>query len=77
MTTKGWGICVFWKYVSTDWIALKDIKQSYPIELDEFAQLHGINEEAAFALWIPYIDRKRKSMISKLNFKHWQRIHKY
>ena len=48
MTTKGWEICVLWKYGSTNWIALKDLKQSYPIQLADFAQLHGIHEEAAF-----------------------------
>ena len=63
MTTKGWEICVLWKYGSTDWIALKDIKKAYPIELADFAQLHGINEEADFAWWIPYVDRKRKATI--------------
>ena len=62
---------------STDWISLKDLKQSYPIELADFFQLHGIHEEAAFAWWIPYIERKRKSIISKLKSKYWQRTHKY
>ena len=49
MTTKGWEIFFLWKYGSTDWIALKDIKKYYPIELSDFYQLHGIHEEAAFA----------------------------
>ena len=49
MTTKGWETCVLWKDVSTNWIAIKYLKQSYPIELAYFAQLHGIHEEAAFA----------------------------
>ena len=77
ITTKGWEICVLWEDVSTNWIALKDIKQSYPIELDDFSQLHGTHEEAAFAWWIQYVDRKRKAMISKLKSTCWQRTHKY
>eukprot|EP00978_Attheya_sp_CCMP212_P030384 scaffold111497_cov63-Attheya_sp.AAC.2 len=36
-TTKGWEICVQWKDGSTDWIALKDLKESYPVELAEYA----------------------------------------
>ena len=63
MTTKGWEICVFWKDGSTDWIALKDIKQSYPIKLANLAQLHGINEEPAFAWWFPYVEKWRKTII--------------
>ena len=77
MTTKGWEICVLGKYGSTDWIPLKDLKKSYPIELAEFAQLHGIHEEAAFEWWMPYVDQKRKVMISKLKSKYWQRTHRY
>ena len=77
MTTKDWEICVLWKDGSTDWISLKDIKQSYSIELAHFSQLHVIHEEAAFAWWIPYVQRKRKAMISKLKSKYWQRTHKY
>ena len=42
MSTKGWEICVLWKNGPTDWIALKDLKQYYPIELADFDQLHGI-----------------------------------
>ena len=77
MTTKGWKICVLWKDGSTDWIALKDLKIYYPIGLADFAQLHGIHEEAAFSRWIPYVERKRKAMISKMKSKYWQRTHKY
>ena len=77
MTTKGWEICVLWKDGSYNWIALKDIKQSYPIVLADFAQLHGIHEEAYFEWWIPYVERKKKDMIYKLKSKYWQRTHKY
>ena len=36
-TTRGWEICVRWKDGSHEWIALKDLKQSYPVELAEYA----------------------------------------
>ena len=77
MTTKGWEICVLWKDGLADWIALKGLEQSYPIELADFAQLHGIHEEAGFSWWIPYMERKIKVMISKLKSKYWQITHKY
>ena len=76
MTKKDWEICVLWMDGSTDWIAIKDLKQSYPIYLDDFAQLHGIHEEATFAWWVPYVEQQRKAMISKLKSKYWQRTHK-
>ena len=31
-TTRGWELCVQWKDGSTNWISLKDIKNSFPID---------------------------------------------
>ena len=77
MTTRGWEICVQWKDGSTDWIAPKDLKEAYPVELADFAKLHGIHEEPAFAWWVPHVEKKKKIIISKLKSKYWQRTHKY
>ena len=76
-TTRGWEICVRWKDGSSDWIALKDLKDSYPIELAEYAAVNKIQGEPAFAWWVPYVFKKRKNTISKLKSKYWQRSHKY
>ena len=35
--TKGWHLLVAWKDGSTDWIKLKDIKDSYPVQIAEYA----------------------------------------
>ena len=64
MIMKGWDICVRWKYGSTDWIVLRDIKQSYPIELAGFSLMHGIHEDRDFAWWVTYVEKKRKTIIS-------------
>ena len=45
--------------------------------MTNFSKIHGINEEESFAWWIPYVERKRKAIISKLKYKYWQRTHKY
>jgi hypothetical protein len=36
-TTRDWELLVEWKVGSTDWVAMKDLKESYPIELGHFA----------------------------------------
>jgi hypothetical protein len=36
-TTRGWGLLVEWKDGSTDWVALQDLKESYPVELARYA----------------------------------------
>ena len=76
-TTKGWELCVEWRDGSTDWISLKDIKQSYPVEAAMYSRDHQLHEEPAFAWWVPYTLKKQKRILSKLKSKYWQRTHKY
>ena len=48
-TTIGWKLLVKWKDESESWIHLKDLKESHPIEVAEYAKSRGIDDEAAFA----------------------------
>ena len=57
-TTRGWELCVQWKGGSTEWVELKDLKESYPVQLAEYAVQNGIQDEPAFAWWVPYVERK-------------------
>ena len=68
---------VEWKDGSGDWIELKDLKESYPIELAKYATRNGLVQEPAFAWWVPYTLRKRNRIISKVKSKYWLRTHKY
>jgi hypothetical protein len=36
-TTKGWKLCVKWKDGSTSWENLKDLKESFPVQVAKFA----------------------------------------
>ena len=53
-------LCAHWKDGTTLWEQMVDIKQSYPLELAEYAIAQWINETPAFAWWVPYVLRKRK-----------------
>ena len=68
--TKGWEILIKWKDGSMNWVTLKDVKESYPVQVDEFAISNHIAEEPAFAWWVPFIVVKVKS-------KYWLRSHKF
>ena len=70
-TTRGWEICVQWKDGSTNWIALKDLKDSYPVDLSNYAVTNKIQDEPAFAWWVPYVIGKQKRFIAKLRSKYW------
>jgi hypothetical protein len=76
-TTRGWEILVQWKDGSTTWIALKDMKNSYPVQLAEYATQRRIAGEPAFAWWIHHVLNKRNRIISKLKAKYWVRTHKF
>ena len=48
-TTKGWELLVEWKEGYSDWVPLKDLKDSYPVEVAEYAKANGLGDEPAFA----------------------------
>lgn len=66
-----------WKDGSTTWNKLKDVKDSYPFQLAEFAIQQGFSDEPAFAWWIPFVIKKKERKISKIKSKYWSRTHKY
>ena len=76
-TTKGWELLVRWKDGGTDCVALKDIKESYPVQVAEYAVLARISEEPAFAWWASSVLKKRNTIIAKTKSKYWLRTHKF
>jgi hypothetical protein len=77
MTTKGWKLLVGWKDGTTDWLPLKDLKESYPVQVAEYTVVNKIAEQQAFAWWVPYVLRKRERIIQKVNTWYWKRTRKY
>ena len=67
ITTRGWKILVEWKDETSTWMDMKDVKEANPIELAEYALASGIDEEPAFAWWVPYTPKKRDRIIRKSN----------
>ena len=76
-TTKGWELLIEWKDGSTNWVSLKDIKESYPVEVAEFALATCISMEPAFAWWVPFVLIKRNRILAKVKSKYWLRTHKF
>mmetsp|Transcript_24915 Transcript_24915/g.59157 ORF Transcript_24915/g.59157 Transcript_24915/m.59157 type:complete len:877 (+) Transcript_24915:2272-4902(+) len=71
-TTKGWKLKVKWRDGSSEWIALSDLKESYPVQVADYAEANDIAEEPAFVWWVPYVLRKREFICSsvKARMKH-------
>jgi hypothetical protein len=78
-STVGWKLLVQWRDGSETWIPLKDMKESHPLETAEFAKARGIDDECAFAYWVPYTLRKRDTIISAMKSRCKQKkvSHKY
>jgi hypothetical protein len=76
-STLGWEILIQWKDGSSTWVALKDVKESYPVQLAEYAVVTYHIEEPAFAWWVLFTIRKRNRILSKVKSKYWVRTHKF
>lgn len=76
-TTQGWKILIEWKDDTTTWVPLKDVKNSNPVELAEYAAANGLLEEPAFAWWANYTLNKRNRIISKVKSRYWKTTHKF
>ena len=76
-TKSDWEFSVTWKDGSINWVMLYELKQSNPIELADYIVNNKLEEEEAFTWWLPYVRKKRKTIIAKSNSKYWQRSYKY
>ena len=76
-TTQGWKLLVRWKDGSTTWEPLRNIKESNPVEVAEYAVANKLAEEPAFAWWIKDILRRRDRILSKVKTRHRVKTHQY
>ena len=53
------------------------MKNSYPLEVADYAFANNIDHEPAYAWWVPHAIKKRRSTINKVKSKYWERSHKY
>jgi hypothetical protein len=76
-TTVRWKFLVKWANGSRQWIDLKILKESNPVQVAEYTMARNIGEKPAFAWWAPYVLRKRDVIISAVNSRVCKTSHKY
>jgi hypothetical protein len=76
-TTRGWELCVKWRNGDTTWAPLKDLKDTNPVELAEYAITNGIKDEPAFLWWVPKVIMHRERICKKLKKKYWRTEYKF
>ena len=72
-----WKLLVKWDDSSKQWIELKILKESNPVRVAEYAIARDIEDEPAFAWWVPYTLRKRDTIIAVVNTCVKRKSHKY
>jgi hypothetical protein len=55
------------------------MKNSYPVQVADYAIINCIDDKATFAWWVPTVltVKKRTRILSKVKAKYWQRTHKF
>ena len=76
-STQGWKLLVHWKDDTESWVSLKEMKESHPVQVAEFAKARGIDDEPAFAWWVPYTLRKRDVILASVKLRVRKTTHKY
>jgi len=75
--TKGWNTCNSWKDGSTSWHPLSDIKNSYPVQLAEYAETNKLEKEPAFSWWLKPTLRHQRTFMKSTRKSYLKRSHKF
>ena len=76
-STAGWKLLVSFRDGAEQWMPLRTLKETNPVEVAEFATAHNIADEPAFRYWVPYTLRKRDRIIAAVNSRARRTTHKY
>ena len=76
-TTISWKLCVLWKDGTSTWECLVDLKESYPIDVTQYAIDNGIDNEPAFSWWVPYVTKKKERILVAGNRRYHKTTHKF
>ena len=76
-TTRGWQLCIEWKDMSTSWERLRDMKESYPVEVAKYSEAVGISDEPAFSWWTTHVLKRRQRIIKAVNKRYHKMIHQF
>jgi hypothetical protein len=76
-TTKGWHLCVEWKYGTTSWERLADLRERNHVEVAEYAATKSLIDTPSFVWWSPYVLNKRTIIIDTVTKRYHKRTHKF
>jgi len=62
---------------TTSWEPLRNLKESNPVEVADYAVTNGIDQEAVFAWWVPHTLRKQNRIVSAVNVRYKKKNNKF
>ncbi len=65
---------------STSWEAVRDLKESHPVQVAEYAKTHKIDHKPAFNWWVLYVLKTRDriiSLVKRRNTRYLKQTHKF
>ena len=62
---------------STSWMKLKDLKESNPVELAEYAKGNELQHEPAFTWWVPHTLRRRNRILKAMKKRYHRTAQKF
>ena len=74
-STIGWRLLIEWTDGTRQWMDLKLLNESNPVQVAEYAVACGIADEPAYAWWVTYVLHKWDAIVSAVKVR-WTR-HKY
>jgi hypothetical protein len=75
--TKGCNLCFEWKYGTTSWERLADLKESNPVEVDDYAAEKSLLNTPAFVWWAPHVLKKHIRIIAAVTKCYHKRTDKF
>lgn len=72
-----WKLLVKWKNGSEEWRDLKDLKDSLPVDVAEYAKARKLDKEDAFKWWVPFTLCKRDAIVAAVSERRRQTTHKF
>ena len=76
-TTKGCFMWVEWKDGTKTWVTLKDMKESYPIQVEEYSKANKIMSDPDFTWWSTFTLNKQEQIIGAVKNRSKKKTHKY
>ena len=58
-------------------MTLKEVKESFPVQLAKYAVANHLTEEPAFKWWVPHVLCQWNWIISKVKSHYWWTTHKF